>query len=242
MRAPSSRSCWPSPPAVALPRLPRTPRRLRGRVRPLCSPSSTGRPRRTARGARCCWRLCWRRRAQPCFPDRCSGIRPAIFARHCSPRGPILSPRALQARTAMSRAPCSRRPHGRQLARMRAGGGSARQGWSIPGSLRRKRPLRCMLAAPGARLCPIFRVPRAHGSLIGQFRVPEVARSRFLALRPASEICELTPGWRCPTLFCALGICLHSGCRGKRAGRRSGAFFWGTRSCIDKALGAAPSM
>lgn len=178
MRAPSSRSCWPSPPAVALPRLPRTPRRLRGRVRPLCSPSSTGRPRRTARGARCCWRLCWRRRAQPCFPDRCSGIRPAIFARHCSPRGPILSPRALQARTAMSRAPCSRRPHGRQLARMRAGGGSARQGWSIPGSLRRKRPLRCMLAAPGARLCPIFRVPRAHGSLVAAL---EDRRARYRA-------------------------------------------------------------
>ena len=87
MRAPSSRSCWPSPPAVALPRLPRTPRRLRGRVRPLCSPSSTGRPRRTARGARCCWRLCWRRRAQPCFPDRVQWYPPRNF------RPPLLTPR-----------------------------------------------------------------------------------------------------------------------------------------------------
>ena len=225
MRAPSSRSCWPSPPAVALPRLPRTPRRLRGRVRPLCSPSSTGRPRRTARGARCCWRLCWRRRAQPCFPDRCSGIRPAIFARHCSPRGPILSPRALQARTAMSRAPCSRRPHGRQLARMRAGGGPARQVWSIPGSLRRKRPLRCMLAAPGARLCPIFRVPRAHGSLVAALEERRALPGRHV---PLPENSGLAPHFAVP------GASLLPRIAARGGGRRASALLVRVMSCSHR--------
>jgi hypothetical protein len=51
----------------------------------------------------------------------------------------------------------SRRPHGRQLARMRAGGRPARHIWPAPGRPRRQRPLRCIVAAPGARLCPNFR-------------------------------------------------------------------------------------
>jgi hypothetical protein len=51
-----------------------------------------------------------------------------------------------------------RRLSARQLARMRAGRGSARQAYSAPDRLPRLRPLRCIFAAPGARLCPNFRV------------------------------------------------------------------------------------
>jgi len=52
---------------------------------------------------------------------------------------------------------CSRRPHGRQLAQMRAGGLPARDIWPAPGRPRRQSLLRCIVAAPGARLTS-FRV------------------------------------------------------------------------------------
>jgi len=85
-------------------------------------------------------------------------LPPGIFRRWgawARTEGRVRAPGVWMCRTGMRAS--SRRPHGRQLARMRAGGRPARHIWPAPGRPRRQRPLRCIVAAPGARLCPNFR-------------------------------------------------------------------------------------
>ena len=130
------------------------------------------------------WQLRRRRRARPGLADRCSGksrvpirvVGPssetfppppptsgAAGAWGASPLPPLLTPHPGSLAQgppeweAISWARCSRRPHGRQLAQMLSGGLPARHIWPAPGRPRRQRPLRCIVAAPGARLCPNFR-------------------------------------------------------------------------------------
>ena len=88
-------------------------------------------------------------------------LPPGIFRRWgawARTEGRVRAPGVWMCRTGMRAS--SRRPHGRQLARMRAGGRPARHIWPAPGRPRRQRPLRCIVAAPGARLCPLPAVAR----------------------------------------------------------------------------------
>jgi hypothetical protein len=104
----------------------------------------------------------------------------SAWRRNNAPQRPLSSraPGVWMCRTGMRAS--SRRPHGRQLARMRAGGRPARHIWPAPGRPRRQRPLRCIVAAPGARLCPNFRGRQcsqvAQGSV---FVLTWITRSRF---------------------------------------------------------------
>ena len=169
-------------------------------------------------------------------------LPPGIFRRWgawARTEGRVRAPGVWMCRTGMRAS--SRRPHGRQLARMRAGGRPARHIWPAPGRPRRQRPLRCIVAAPGARLCPNFRGRQcsqvAQGSV---FVLTWITRSPFFSLRPGSDVCALIREFRCQTLPARWAFAHILSTGEKVLGRCSGVFFSGFGSRIDKALGAAP--
>jgi hypothetical protein len=93
-----------------------------------------------------------RRRARPKRPPDTTGWSTALWLR------PGSMARRPQPPEGLPRSVLRRRLSARQLAQMLAGSGSARQAHSARGRLPRQQAMLCIFAAPGARLCPNFRM------------------------------------------------------------------------------------
>jgi len=128
-----------------------------------------------------------------------------------------------------SQAPRSRRPHGRHLAQVRAGGCPARQNYSASGHLQRQRPPRGICAALGARLCPIFRVAaRRYRRAYAEFGALEkIDEQRF----------PLHPAWFTIVIVAMVAMLTRrpgNGAAGRVKGRRNYNKFYEARSITDR--------